>query len=346
MKDNPHYFRLGLFVVMGAAILVAGIFVFAGGQLFRHKVMFETYVDGSVQGVDVGTPVKFRGVKIGRVTGVNFTFNVYEHDQPNQNTNYVVLFMEVDRPIAPHMLEGNLHPALEENIAKGLRVRIEPQGITGMNYLDFGYVNPSRFPPLKVAWKPHYLYVPYAPGELTSFLDSINKIMVQLEDFNLEDLTNKADALLTNLNKAVLEAKVGKVREDIEQLIARTETTLTEVQAKLSQADVQLIRKQTEKLLHTLQASATRLDEIMVNLEPATKLNPQEVHSIIANATAVSENLLQLSEEVKKKPSLLLWGTPGSSESTAPSGQSNEDKRPSRQMNGPRGIPGNGPSVR
>lgn len=359
MSDDPRYFRLGLFVVMGAVILIAGIFIFGGGQMFRHKILFETYVDGSVQGVDLGTPVKFRGVQIGKVTEIGFSFTMYHQDVTDQVTNYVVIVMEVDREITPRMFDGNLQPALEDNIARGLRVRIQPQGITGLNFLDFGYVNPERHPPLQVSWKPRHLYVPYAPGELTSFLESINKIMEQVEDFNIQDLTGKADNLLANLNKAILEAKVEQVRADVEGLIAQASATLEDVQTtlggvrhKLDEADIATMRMQAQSLIESLQKTTGRLDAILGNLEPVTRLNPQEIQQIVSNVNAVSDNLLELSEEVRRRPSLLLWGTPasgsGAEKSTDPAADPGETEEPDvrRSPRRPRAIPGTGPTAR
>ena len=94
--------------------------------------------------------------------------------------------MEIDREMFPGMFSENLTPMIEKNVEQGLRARIEPQGITGINYIEINYVkDPSQFPPLAVDWKPHYYYIPSAPGQLTNMLDSINNIMRQIEELNI-----------------------------------------------------------------------------------------------------------------------------------------------------------------
>ncbi len=63
--------------------------------------------------------------------------------------NYVVIRMEVDKEIFPGMFHENLQPILEKGIARGMRVRIEPLGITGINYLEINYVDdPAQYPEL------------------------------------------------------------------------------------------------------------------------------------------------------------------------------------------------------
>src|ERR1700709_1066529 len=68
-KTNPV--RLGLFVVLGFAAAIA-IGVALGAQhMQRHTVAYFTYFNESVQGLDVGAPVKFRGVNLGTVGDID-----------------------------------------------------------------------------------------------------------------------------------------------------------------------------------------------------------------------------------------------------------------------------------
>ena len=43
-------------------MIVVGVVVLGGGALFRRTVIFETYLQESVQGLDIGSPVRYRGV--------------------------------------------------------------------------------------------------------------------------------------------------------------------------------------------------------------------------------------------------------------------------------------------
>ncbi len=204
MSQKPSYFRIGLFIVIALAILAAGLITFGAGQFFRPRIYIETYVDASVQGVEVGSPVKFRGVPIGQVSAIKFTFNEYGSPGQVDRYNYVVILMEIDREMFPGMFKENLTPLIERNVAQGLRARIEPQGITGMNYIEINYVkDPSQFPSLAVDWKPHYYYIPSAPGQLTNILDSVNNIMRRVEQLNLGGMSKSGTELLENLNKAI-----------------------------------------------------------------------------------------------------------------------------------------------
>ena len=303
MSARPNFFRIGVFVAGGVALLVLALLVFGGGQMFSRKIEMETYVKGSVQGIDVGTPVKFRGVLIGKVTKIAFAFTEYHLQETDGLYNYVVLFMEINREVFPNMFTDDLTPLLAKSVEQGLRVRIEPQGITGLNYLDIDYFDPTRFPALWPPWKPEVYYVPSAPGELTSFLDSINAILREVEKLNINGISQTGTELLDNLNKAVVGAQVDKISGDLQTLIKDSNSVLQKAKIPELSADA-------TKLMAGLDASNRELQQILKNIEPATRLKPDEVRKIMNNLTATSANLEQLSAAVNQRPSLLLWGSP------------------------------------
>ena len=67
-KANPVL--IGAFVVGAIALGVVGIVVFGSGRLFADTTPFVMYFTGSVDGLNVGSPVKFKGVEIGAVTSI------------------------------------------------------------------------------------------------------------------------------------------------------------------------------------------------------------------------------------------------------------------------------------
>jgi ABC-type transporter Mla subunit MlaD len=304
MSRKPSYFRIGLFIVIALVILAAGLIAFGAGQMFRKRIYIETYLNSTVQGVDVGSAVKFRGVQIGRVSAIDFTFNEYGAPGKVDPYNYVIILMEVDHEMFPGMFSENLTALIERNIALGLRARIEPQGITGMNYIEINYVNdPSQFPSLAFNWKPHYYYIPSAPGQLTNILDSINNIMRQVEQFNIGGMSKTGAELLDNLNKAVTEAQLGKISEHLQ-------TLLSDFQSALKAANVGSLSEDARRLITGLEKSNWELRTILKNLEPATKISGPQVKVLMDNLATTSANLAQFSAEVKRRPSLLLWGSP------------------------------------
>ncbi|HMO65548.1 MAG TPA: MlaD family protein, partial [Verrucomicrobiota bacterium] len=73
MSTSTNYFKLGVFLLAAAALLVGALLFLGAGRMFRPQVMFETYFNESVQGLELGSAVKFRGVNVGSVRRIAFT---------------------------------------------------------------------------------------------------------------------------------------------------------------------------------------------------------------------------------------------------------------------------------
>jgi len=301
---EASYFRIGLFIIAGLLMLAGGLVIFGAGQFFKKKMYFETYVDATVQGIEVGSPLKFRGVTVGKATKVGFLFNEYPQVDRSRVANYVVILMEIDEEIFPDMFEiENLQPILDKQIKQGLRVQIEPQGITGMNYLEINYVEPERFAPIELIWKPRYYYLPYAPGEITSMLDSVNKMMHEVENLNIQGIGSKTMAVLDSVNKAVNEIQFEKLSDDAQKVMASVTQAVEDAKVKELSAD-------TRRLLDEVSKSNEKLKAILGNVEPASRLNADDIAATLANLRIISENLRAASADLARDPSRLIFSKP------------------------------------
>jgi paraquat-inducible protein B len=301
---QASYFRIGLFIIVGLLLLAGGLVIFGIGQFFKKKIYFETYVDATVQGIEVGSPLKFRGVTVGKATKVSFLFNDYPQVDRAKVINYVVILMEVDEEIFPDMFSlDDLQPIIDKEVKTGLRVQIEPQGITGMNYLEINYVEKERFAPIQLIWKPHYYYLPYAPGELTSMLDSINKMMRDVEKLNIEGIGQKTMAALDSITNGVKDAQLQKLSADAQGVMANINKAVEDAKLKEISTD-------TRKLLAEVQKSNDELRAILGNIEPASRLNADDIAATLANLRIISENLRAASAEISRDPSKIIFSKP------------------------------------
>jgi len=301
---EASYFRIGVFIIVGLLMLAGGLVIFGVGQFFKKKIYFETYVDATVQGIEVGSPLKFRGVTVGKATKVGFLFNEYPQVDRTRVSNYIVILMEIDEEIFPDMFEiENLQPLIDKAIQAGLRVQIEPQGITGLNYLEMNYVEKERFAPINLTWKPRYYYLPYAPGELTSMLDSINKMMHDVEKLNIEGIGNKTITVLDSVNKALNDAQFQKLSNDAQNVLGDISKAVEDAKVKELSAD-------TRRLLTEVEKSNDQLKTILGNVEPASRLNADDIAATLANLRIISENLRSVSAAISRDPSRIIFSKP------------------------------------
>ena len=288
-NSNPNYFRLGIFVLAALGALLAVILIFGSGQLFKKSFTVETYVKQSVTGLDAGAAVRFRGVKIGQVTSINLSGDLYEREVPMADRyEYVVVRMQIfgDKVELDH-----LQAYLNDN----LRARIKSMGITGVNYieLDF-YPGAGQYSQLPYKWDPEYPVVPSMPNQADEIISGIQKLIGALNALDVDGTQKKFDALLGNLNK--LMAGEGKDNAGLINSVKDLNVLLERI-AKVTDKD------QLNILMRELVAT-------MVSLR-------QTVTSVQGDTTVTLENLRQASEQLNEftriasqSPSTLIWGEP------------------------------------
>src|SRR5262245_1618681 len=201
MNESRHHVRLGIFVLVSACVLLAALFALAGSKWFQPTFTFETYFDKSIAGLELGAPVRFRGVPLGHVTEILTSSATYERDVPlDRRRDYIVVRVEVNfsaREVA------QMKHDVSRLITKGLRAQTQLAGLTGQQYLALDFMNPQKYAPLEFAWQPKYPYVPSAPssaGEIMAkaqtFLASLNEADIAALGRNLNTLVTDVDAKL------------------------------------------------------------------------------------------------------------------------------------------------------
>jgi len=221
VSSKPNDFKLGLFVLSGLALLVAALFLFGASKVFEGKTIQETYVPETVEGLKPGAPVLLRGVTVGQVTRINFSWNVYHRSDPR----YVVVEFQVSDKVALVPLGRAYDDRVRGEIAKGLRARVKTQGLAGATILSLEYVdNPAAYPPLQVPWTPHHAYIPSAPGQFSEIIASLDAISKSLKEVNFEKLGSQAQQDLvavqetvTSLNQSL--ANITRSSEELQETI-------------------------------------------------------------------------------------------------------------------------------
>src|SRR4030095_8667843 len=97
MEESKHHVRLGLFVLVSVCVLAAALFALAGRKWFQPTFTFETYFNKSIAGLELGAPVRFRGVPLGHVTEILTSSATYERGVPlERRREYIVVRVEVN----------------------------------------------------------------------------------------------------------------------------------------------------------------------------------------------------------------------------------------------------------
>jgi len=338
----------GIFVLIAVALIVGAVVILGSGSLFRQTQQAETYINESVQGLDVGSPVKFRGVQIGRVTNIGFVTAEYDVDRASSLARLVLVRFDIF-PRTFGSNPGRLEREVQGMIDRGLRVRLAQQGLTGTEYLEADFAASDLYPALPITWTPAALYIPSAPSRLSQFTDAAEEVMRNLRRTDIAKLINEATQLVEDLrgtSQALQQffdqTALSQMRQDLGESFANLKH-LSETAESAGTETLQGLRDTVARLgdvTRTIQeaTAGNRLPSIVANsqaaaenLRKATADLPQtlatlrgaiqRLDSILVNGQGdlagtldnlhvATENLRQLSETAKRYPSQLLFGGP------------------------------------
>ena len=328
MSAQSRYFKIGLFILAGLSLLVGGLLFLGADSMFRPRLYLETYVDGTVQGIDVGSPVKFRGVQIGRVSRVDFCFNEYGPQPGEGRLDYVYIEMEVNKQVFRGMFNAEVDAMIQQAVDQGLRVMLQPQGITSLNFAELNYVDASsRPPPLKIWWTPRHPYIPSAPGTLASMLDSVNSIMDTFNALDIKDTMKDVNEALQGFNDTLKQLSGGMNDLQLAKISGDIQGVLADLKAKIEQLPVKELGDDGTKAMQSLAAASGELKDLADAAQTSPLLNADAVGAIVSDVKAAAENLRVLTENLREYPSQLLLGEPPKRSPFDPAGQRNKPRR-------------------
>jgi len=342
--NKLSYFKIGLFVISATVLAVIGIVVLGVGSVFQRTALVETYIEESVQGLDVGSPMKFRGVLVGKVEEITLTSAVY-----NTRRRYVLVRVGITSNLFQFPLADPNDPTFRSELERGFRVRLAAQGLTGVAYLEADYLDPERNPPLEINWQPQYPYIPSARSRILQLGDSLESILQNFEQIDIPRLMSSVDRSLAAITKMAEGANVEKVgaqanallsevretNRQLKDLVASPELKSTLVDAAAAASSARQIMERAEKPLNqlltdlprvseSLERLAQRLDSVSADLpdtsaqlrQTVQRLNrlisgqQQDIEKTVDNLRSISENLKELTDDSRKYPSQLLFGAP------------------------------------
>ncbi|MDH5285584.1 MAG: MlaD family protein [Betaproteobacteria bacterium] len=346
MSLRANYYKLGLFVIGAVFCAVVILLVVGSGRWFTAKLTIESYFDESVQGLDIGSKLKYRGVVIGDVTRITFTYNRYQLDKPvTERARYVLVEAEIQpRQLGGRAAAGDLTDAKNSavEVERGLRMRLAPQGITGTSYLEIDYVDPAANPVLPIEWTPANIYIPSARSTLTSFVNAASEIIDRLRKLDVESTMVNLNTLLVTTNERVGAIDTRKLGDQANRTMVQIESSLKSVDTKrlsdegaallaeLRQSNAELksllaspaLKRIPEnadaavgdlrKLINDpkLAAAVAHLERTLARLERITGGSETNLAGTIENLRQITENLRDLTETAKRHPSGLLFGEP------------------------------------
>jgi phospholipid/cholesterol/gamma-HCH transport system substrate-binding protein/paraquat-inducible protein B len=256
MEKEHRYFRLGLFVILTAATLLAVLFILGGRSLFQPTLTIETYFNESVSGLDIGSPVKYRGIPLGSVSQISSSSTLYEREVPvGERKAYIVVRMKV---ATSQVQLAQLRREIPEYVERGLRAQTQIAGVTGQLYISLDDPGSPLPPQLPFDWTPEYSYIPSAPSLTSEIVGNAQKFLASLNAANIDAIAKNVNALVETLNRKVDEVPVKDLSKEGLGLLTDARATVNRVDRIIAEAPL-------AEALDRLDSASKRLDDLLAD---------------------------------------------------------------------------------
>jgi phospholipid/cholesterol/gamma-HCH transport system substrate-binding protein len=304
-RKKSVYFVVGFFVTVGTIAAVTLILWLGASKYLRTGVKYVTFFDESVQGLQVDSAVKYRGVEVGSVEKIR---------------------VAPDNRLIEVVIKVNLRKGTERDLVSQLK----SAGITGIVFVELDNRDPKmpdRSP--HITFKAEYPVIPSQPSDTARIFSEIEDIYKEIVKIDFEGISNGLKGTMKSVETTLSNPRINSIMANADNVTAGLDKTVQLTNQRLED------RKLDEILLETkgavtdarrfidgvkdevramkLAETAGKANRLVEGLERKTSAIAQELEATGENLRQASETLDELMDRVRTTPSDILFSKPPSS---------------------------------
>jgi paraquat-inducible protein B len=298
-KANPSL--VGAFVVGGITLGVVALFLLGARTLFHKTHPFIMYFKGDVNGLSVGSAVKFQGVPIGEVTAIKLRIT------PTGAETIIPVKILLDESVIERASDTDIslnEERYKRAIEQGLRARLETESlVTGQRYVAL-LMDPD-LPAELLGLIPDIDEIPTVPATT----EEVMKIFDQIKGLKLAETFADLAETVKSLRELASSPALKEVPGSLRTALASLDETLATIRGSFSHANgvvdalhpalenVVALEAELQKTLQSAQAVMDPRAPLLVQLQATA----QEIGD-------AARSLRTLSDSLERDPSALLRG--------------------------------------
>ncbi len=270
MQMETEKFKLGLFVTVSFILICVLFIVFGLFDFVDAKVPTVTQFQESVQGLETGALVKYRGVPIGKVSDITIT----------TSGNLIRVDMEINLSKMRSESVGGVKPAtitaeefyryMRREIQRGLRARLEFNGISGFKYIELDYRDPGA-PPEAVSERMEdgIFYIPSEPSMMAGLRSGVTEVIAKIASIDYKLLSEKVEAVLDNTQALLADPHWKRMLQNSEKLSKQLTMTVDNLNQSFTPEKLDLLTEKLVQSLEQIKLLTERIDQTVADAEVA-----------------------------------------------------------------------------
>jgi phospholipid/cholesterol/gamma-HCH transport system substrate-binding protein len=301
MVKKKHYFTVGLFVLIGLVCGVVIIVWLSASQYLQKGKTYAAYFDESVQGLQIDSNVKYRGVDIGIVDKIRVA----------PDYRLIEIVMKID-------YAGNL----DNTIAK-----LKTAGITGIVYVELDHRQTGDLANSpKITFTPEYPVIPSNPSDIKQIFSGIDSVIGQLNKIDFKGISDQLKVTIQSINTFVSGDEMKRIIKNLDTMAASLDNAADNANkivsdgklynilddARESIRDAKEVIKKLKVEVNALNLAETsdKASRLIDNVSRKTKLIGEELQNTSENLRRASENLDEALDRLKSDPSDIIFSEP------------------------------------
>ena len=291
--------------VLGALVLgVIAILTFGGLHLFAKNLRIVVVFKDSIAGLEVGAPVTFRGVRIGRVEGMRLHLDELHH------ISWIPVYLDVylDRISWVNGSAATSRDDLQAAVDSGLRAQLVAQSlVSGQMSVNLDY-HPDI--PAQLSGYPEDAFeIPTIPSDIQTLKD-------ELRGIDLPQIALKTQQVLVSMQRVLedIDGKIGPLATSLQGALTTTTAAVKNLQTEAARTVVDIDRlanesrsqiaangKELEQLLRTAERTTDQADALVASLNDMTA--PQgDLQASLRDLAASASSLRSLTHDLERNP--------------------------------------------
>jgi phospholipid/cholesterol/gamma-HCH transport system substrate-binding protein len=318
MTRPTNHYKVGLFVITGFTCAVVAAVALGATKTQEERVGFHSYFNESVQGLELGSPVKFRGVSIGNVSSIQVA--------PDHRLVEVVSNIDLDDLKRVGLAEQR-HALLAREqliVPPDLRAQLGSQGITGVKFIAIDFFDQKGNPPPELSFAPPPdRYIPAAPSVMKNLEDTLTKAMDRLPD-----MVDAVELIMGHVDRMLVELENRDVVGKVATTLDRTNDVMVTARLTLARIDKQNLGEKAAGSINELTVALTKMTRVIDRLDGEKGLlasaqhatdafgdmgrdgrgTQKELEETLRDVSEAAAAIRSLSEALERDPDMLIKG--------------------------------------
>jgi ABC-type transporter Mla subunit MlaD len=236
--NKANKVKLGAFVLLSIVLLIAG-FVAAGiTQIFAPKIRAVTVLNTSVEGLAAGSPVKYLGLPVGKVTRIAM----------REKDGYIAVYFDLSPAAMDSQGAGRVSLSTSaSNLVEVLQKHnpscfINAAGIMGGSYLELtlGGQEPPALPDLQDIPE-DAMYIKSRPSHIGNAIQNVSIVLEEIGKVNLVQLTDKLNQALDHMSEVLSSGELTQTLKYLHNITRNLDMSMQNINFILSTQNIDRI---------------------------------------------------------------------------------------------------------